>query len=1077
MKVVARISFVIISVFLSSVFIIESAMGGLPKGKGPLRKLSKAAIQSFEFFDANRIGSWVTNVGELVSFRKTNNSGMIWPRGTTKTINFTSGIWIGGLVEGKIRTAVAEYVVEFVPGTFKAVSENISNQDDERFRVYVISKEDFAVADPGVDFLEWPFEDGAPFVMDSSGNPIDKGGNIIDRSDYENMVPLLIGDKTYWSVSNDLDITAHTQPFNTPPLGVELHQMLWGFNRADAFGDMMFMKYTVINKGINTIDSVYLSFWADVDIGDANDDLVGSDTLLSLGYSYNETGSDAVYGPKVPAIGYDFFQGPIVPSPGDTAKVSSSFRSSGIVPDFKNLPMTSFAHYVNNAPAGLGDPETAFEMYNFQQRLDGLGKEKIDPTTNLVTKFSFTGDPITGEGWILETSADMRFLMSSGPFTLAPGDTQELVGGIIIAQGDDALSSLEKLKKVDEVAQIAYDIDFALPASPDVPETTIGALPNQIVLSWKPNSEIYDVLDQITLDDDGNQTRYKFQGYNIYQTNGPVDLASLKIEKLATFDLVDGITNIKDLVTQGIDVIEVTVQEDKDSGIQSFIRITEDVFTKSPLINFRKYYFIVEAYGYNPFGLPKILTSPREILVAVPGPPPGGTKLEYDTGDTLGDFDNPGVADVDLLTEVVDPNLTKTKDYTISFFTDSLNTNYWWSLYDETEDSVAIDSVGIATVIENKTLKDITMDVLLTDLGQFNLYDGLRVVIDGTYKPAVDIIEEMTRQTYADPTDITTSLNFIGTSTNPDAEQGARTSALLNGFNPNVAMGGDQPELFRGDLELRITGTGNGSMATRYDWMVDLISEALRRDSLGTLVEVPWQLWDVEYRDPATGKVGRQINALFIDNKDDRSTTDGFLSIDSATGVKDVVIAVYSAYDGSRHTTYDESAAWMLYFGQSDSIGLTNENVTISAGYSVGDKYFFKFNNHIVPAEDTLRFKVKAPDFNNDESLQSEIAQINVFPNPYFGQNLEEIDSFNRFVTFTHLPVSGVTIRIFTVAGHLVNKIIHDNGTSMEKWDLTNRDRIPIASGMYIAHIDLGGGLSKILKLAVFIPEERLDLF
>ena len=191
----------------------------------------------------------------------------------------------------------------------------------------------------------------------------------------------------------------------------------------------------------------------------------------------------------------------------------------------------------------------------------------------------------------------------------------------------------------------------------------------------------------------------------------------------------------------------------------------------------------------------------------------------------------------------------------------------------------------------------------------------------------------------------------------------------------------------------------------------------------------------------------------------------------------DIIIAVYSDYDGLQHTSEDTNAAWMLYFNQSDSIGLTSDNVIIRSGYSPGDKYFFKFNNHIVPNEDTLRFSVLAPDMNNDSTLISEIAQINVFPNPYFGQNLEEIDSFRRFVTFTHLPQSGVTIRIFTVAGHLVKKIIHNNGSSMERWDLNNRDSIPIASGMYIAHIDLGGGRSRILKLAVFVPEERLDLF
>ncbi len=1074
MKVVARISFVIITVFLSSVFIIESAMGGLPKGRGPLRKLSKVAIQDFEFFDANRIGSWVSNVGEIVSFRKTGNSGMFWPRGTTKTINFTSGIWIGGLVDGNIRTAVAEYVVEFVPGTFEAVSENISNQDDERFRVYVISKTDFTAADPGVDFVEWPFEDGAPYAMDDRGNPIDKDGNIIDRDDYGNMVPLLIGDKTYWSVSNDLDITAHTQPFNTPPLGVELHQMLWGFDRADAFGDMMFMKYTVINKGINTIDSVYLSFWADVDIGDANDDLVGSDTLLSLGFNYNETGGDAVYGPKVPAIGYDFFQGPIVPSPGDTAKVSRSIGTyfaeidsatgdsifKGGKLGFRNLPMTSFAHYVNGAPTGLGDPETAFEMYNFQQGLDGLGNVKLNELGE-PTKFSFTGDPITGEGWILETPADLRFLMSSGPFTLAPGDTQELVGGIVIAQGDDALGSLEKLKKVDEVAQTAYDIDFALPASPDVPEVTIGALSNQIVLSWKPNSEDYDVLDQVTLDSAGNQTRYKFQGYNIFQINGPVLVSSLKVKKLATFDLVDGITNIKDMETLGIDEIEVTVQEAKDSGIQRFLRISEDVFTKSPLVNFRKYYFVVQAYGYNPFGLPKVLTSPRNILLAVPGPPPGGTKLQYNAGDTLDDFKNPGEADVKLLAEVVDPNLTKNKDFKISFFTDSLNTDYWWRMEDLSLNSIVIDSQAT-----NKTVEGEIVDAISIDPAQIKIIDGMKISLQGTYKVPTDTAGGvLTKQTSNQ--DTTTILNFVGTSTNSDNVVGGKPTGLLADFFRGV--GGDKPLLFRHDVELRITE--GGSKASMYSHAV--LDMVVNKDN-PQLVDVPFELWDVEYNN-GDGTFGRQINAIFVDDEADNDSTNGFLG--SLNGNKDIVIPVYSAYDAQTHTSADSLSAWMLFFGQSDSIGLTKENVTISAGYSVGDTFFFKFNNHIVPEEDTLRFSILAPDLNNEESLQSEIAQINVFPNPYFGQNLEEIDSFNRFVTFTHLPVSGVTIRIFTVAGHLVNKITHNNGTSMEKWDLTNRDRIPIASGMYIAHIDLGGGLSKILKLAVFIPEERLDLF
>jgi hypothetical protein len=45
------------------------------------------------------------------------------------------------------------------------------------------------------------------------------------------------------------------------------------------------------------------------------------------------------------------------------------------------------------------------------------------------------------------------------------------------------------------------------------------------------------------------------------------------------------------------------------------------------------------------------------------------------------------------------------------------------------------------------------------------------------------------------------------------------------------------------------------------------------------------------------------------------------------------------------------------------------------------------------------------------------------------------------------------------------------------QWDLRNTAGIPVASGMYIAHIDVEDVGEKILKLAVFMPEERLDVY
>jgi hypothetical protein len=81
---------------------------------------------------------------------------------------------------------------------------------------------------------------------------------------------------------------------------------------------------------------------------------------------------------------------------------------------------------------------------------------------------------------------------------------------------------------------------------------------------------------------------------------------------------------------------------------------------------------------------------------------------------------------------------------------------------------------------------------------------------------------------------------------------------------------------------------------------------------------------------------------------------------------------------------------------------------------------------------------------------------------------------------FTYLPPEA-TIRIFNLAGMQIRKIDHSapagNGSQFENWDLTNNFNIPVASGMYIAHIESKDHGSKILKLAVIQAEQRIDVY
>ena len=110
-----------------------------------------------------------------------------------------------------------------------------------------------------------------------------------------------------------------------------------------------------------------------------------------------------------------------------------------------------------------------------------------------------------------------------------------------------------------------------------------------------------------------------------------------------------------------------------------------------------------------------------------------------------------------------------------------------------------------------------------------------------------------------------------------------------------------------------------------------------------------------------------------------------------------------------------------------------------------------------------------------------------VYPNPYFGSNWDENNPLDRKVYFTQLGVGKTTIRIYTIAGALVSKIektiISENDSERRAvWDLRNRAGVPVASGMYLAHLDIrdsnGNSLGeKVLKLAIFQPEERLDIY
>jgi hypothetical protein len=126
------------------------------------------------------------------------------------------------------------------------------------------------------------------------------------------------------------------------------------------------------------------------------------------------------------------------------------------------------------------------------------------------------------------------------------------------------------------------------------------------------------------------------------------------------------------------------------------------------------------------------------------------------------------------------------------------------------------------------------------------------------------------------------------------------------------------------------------------------------------------------------------------------------------------------------------------------------------------------------------------------ESAKSALDLINVVPNPYYAFSAYETGQLDNRIKITNLP-SKCTVSIFTVGGTLVRKFNRDvpadnsdgivfstsipNRETSLDWDLKNFKGIPVASGVYLIHIDAPGLGTRTLKWFGMVRPLDLDTF
>ena len=125
-------------------------------------------------------------------------------------------------------------------------------------------------------------------------------------------------------------------------------------------------------------------------------------------------------------------------------------------------------------------------------------------------------------------------------------------------------------------------------------------------------------------------------------------------------------------------------------------------------------------------------------------------------------------------------------------------------------------------------------------------------------------------------------------------------------------------------------------------------------------------------------------------------------------------------------------------------------------------------------AETVFEITMPQAELNSSEVAKSSIDKVGVFPNPYFGTHGLEVSKYDRYMRFINLPKQA-TIRIFNLGGAFIARLEKDDNSDTIDWDIRNKDGLPVASGMYIAYIDMPGVGTKVLKLAVILEAQYID--
>lgn len=369
------------------------------------------------------------------------------------------------------------------------------------------------------------------------------------------------------------------------------------------------------------------------------------------------------YGLNPPSVGVDFFEGPFsdigdgIDNDRDGDVDEIEVTGCDPTPRQERIIMAKFL-YFNNDATPVGNPTTAEHAYNYmigrwkdntQMVYGGTGYPNSAGATTLPAGIMFPGSSDNQFGWSLGGSAqnpitppfswsenepgpgaqpnvpgDRRFVQSAGPFTLESGAVNYITIGVVWARASSggARGSFNQLLRADSKAQALFDNCFKTIDGPDAPDVSITELDQELILtfSYKPTSNNYRLRyleedpiikalnDNLPAGTPLFDPFYRFEGIKVYQlaasnvSTGELDDPN-RARLLYQGDIQNNVSRIINWdfnldIEQSVPSLAV---DGANQGVRMSIRVDRDLFAEGSdrLVNFKRYYYLVTAYGYN----------------------------------------------------------------------------------------------------------------------------------------------------------------------------------------------------------------------------------------------------------------------------------------------------------------------------------------------------------------------------------------------------------------------------------------------------------------------------------------------